>query len=36
MLDAFCPPKTVVMDQDGEIDIKRYAKIEKIFGGTFE
>lgn len=28
--------KTVVMDQDGEIDTKRYAKIEKIPGGTIE
>merc|ERR1712045_657830 len=28
--------KTVVMEQDGEIDTKRYAKIEKIPGGTIE
>merc|ERR1719192_1918994 len=28
--------KTVVMEQDGEIDTKRYAKVEKIPGGTIE
>eukprot|EP00093_Oithona_nana_P011321 11321.XXX_465340_463636_1 [CDS] Oithona nana genome sequencing. len=28
--------KTVVMEQDAEIDTKRYAKIEKIPGGTIE
>merc|ERR1711936_288022 len=28
--------KTVVMEEDGEIDTKRYAKIEKIPGGTIE
>merc|ERR1712012_1156610 len=28
--------KTVVMEQDGEIDTKRYAKIGKIPGGTIE
>merc|ERR1712179_790848 len=28
--------KTVIMAQDGEIDTKRYAKIEKIPGGTIE
>jgi len=28
--------KTVAMDQDKEIDTKRYAKIEKIPGGTIE
>ena len=28
--------KTVVMQQSGEIDTKRYAKIEKIPGGTIE
>merc|ERR1711881_539374 len=28
--------RTVVMEQDGEIDTKRYAKIEKIPGGTIE
>merc|ERR1711953_85465 len=28
--------KTVVMEQDAEIDTKRYAKVEKIPGGTIE
>merc|ERR1712110_1328868 len=28
--------QTVVMEQDGEIDTKRYAKVEKIPGGTIE
>merc|ERR1711990_1183703 len=28
--------KTVVMELDGEIDTKRYAKVEKIPGGTIE
>merc|ERR1719333_139106 len=28
--------KTVVMEQDGEIDTKRYAKVEKLPGGAIE